>query len=116
MYELKGNLVMYKTEAMVAAVPYGRVISAFPTGTENQFEIKRFNFETEKYEHTDELTEWEGNAVAGGYFTVMPEPVPEPTEDDLIQAEMLLAQQEILINQQSQDEVLATILLAQQGV
>lgn len=42
------------------------------------------------------------------------EPVEEPTDEEIIQAEMLLNQQEILINQQSQDEVLAEILLGQQ--
>lgn len=39
-----------------------------------------------------------------------------PTEDELFRAETLLAQQEIKITQQSQDAVLAEILLSQQTV
>ena len=39
-----------------------------------------------------------------------------PTETELIQAEMLLNQQEIIIKQNEQDEVLAAILLGQQTV
>lgn len=46
-----------------------------------------------------------------------PEPVePEPTEEELIQAEILLNQAEILAKQNEQDEVLAEILLNQMGV
>ena len=44
------------------------------------------------------------------------EPVePEPTEEELAQAEMLLMQSEIIANQNAQDEVLAEILLNQIG-
>lgn len=39
-----------------------------------------------------------------------------PTENELIQAEMLLNQQEIIIKQNEHDEVLAAILLGQQTV
>lgn len=38
---------------------------------------------------------------------------PQPTEQEIIQAELMLNQAQILANQQSQDEVLATILLEQ---
>lgn len=41
---------------------------------------------------------------------------PEPTETELIQAELLLNQAEILAKQNEQDEVLAEILLNQMGV
>ena len=46
------------------------------------------------------------------------EPVsePEPTEDELIQAEILLNQAEIIAKQNEHDEVLAEILLGQQEV
>lgn len=44
------------------------------------------------------------------------EPMPEPTESELIQAELLLNQADILARQNEQDEVLAEILLNQMGV
>ena len=40
---------------------------------------------------------------------------PEPTEQELIQAELLLNQTQILINQEQQDMVLAELLLNQIG-
>lgn len=40
---------------------------------------------------------------------------PEPTPEELAQAEMLLMQSEIIANQNAQDEVLAEILLNQIG-
>lgn len=44
------------------------------------------------------------------------EPIPEPTEQELVQAELLLNQIEIMQKQDEQDEVLAEILLNQLGV
>lgn len=44
------------------------------------------------------------------------EPMPDPTESELIQAELLLNQADILARQNEQDEVLAEILLNQMGV
>lgn len=41
---------------------------------------------------------------------------PDPTETELIQAELLLNQADILARQNEQDEVLAEILLNQMGV
>lgn len=41
---------------------------------------------------------------------------PEPTENEIIQAEMLLNQAQIIATQEEQDEVLAAILLNQMGV
>lgn len=43
------------------------------------------------------------------------EVIPEPTDEELAQAEMLLMQSEIIANQMAQDEVLAEILLNQIG-
>lgn len=43
------------------------------------------------------------------------EPVQQPTEQELVQAEMLLNQIEIMSRQSEQDEVLAEILLNQMG-
>lgn len=45
-----------------------------------------------------------------------PAPESEPTEDEIIQAEMLLNQAQIIATQEEQDEVLAAILLNQMGV
>lgn len=42
-------------------------------------------------------------------------PEPEPTDQELIQAELLLNQTQILINQEQQDMVLAELLLNQIG-
>lgn len=52
------------------------------------------------------------------WITYEPEPGPEqePTETELIQAELLLNQQDIIIKQSEHDEVLAAILLGQQTV
>ena len=46
---------------------------------------------------------------------IEPVPEPEPTEQELIQAELLLNQAQILINQEQQDTVLAEFLLNQIG-
>ena len=48
-------------------------------------------------------------------FDTPVEVIPEPTDEELFQAEMLLMQSEILANQNAQDEVLAEILLNQIG-
>ena len=45
-----------------------------------------------------------------------PEEEAEPTEQEIIQAEMLLNQAEIIAKQNEHDEVLAEILLGQQEV
>ena len=44
------------------------------------------------------------------------EPQPEPTETDIINAEILLNQADIIAKQNEHDEVLAEILLNQMGV
>lgn len=45
-----------------------------------------------------------------------PTPEPEPTDEEIVQAEILLNQAEILAKQNEQHEVLAEILLNQMGV
>ena len=45
-----------------------------------------------------------------------PEITPEPTEQETVQAEILLNQAEIIAKQKEQDEVLAALLLGQQEV
>ena len=54
-------------------------------------------------------TSWEGEGL------IIPEQEETISDAELIQAEILLTQQEILINQQNQDETLAAILLTQAG-
>ena len=58
--------------------------------------------------------------VNGEWVSYEPEPElqPElqPTETEMIQAELLLNQQEIIIKQNEHDEVLAAIFLKQQTV
>lgn len=56
--------------------------------------------------------------VDGVWEEVESEPVsePEPTEQELIQAEILLNQAEIIAKQKEHDEVLAELLLGQQEV
>ena len=51
-------------------------------------------------------------------YTPEPAPAPElePTEEEIVQAEMLLNQAQIMATQQEQDEVLAAILLNQMEV
>ena len=50
------------------------------------------------------------------YYEEIVEPEYEPTETELIQAELLLNQIDIITKQNEQDEVLAEILLNQMGV
>lgn len=49
-------------------------------------------------------------------FEIIKKTEPEPTESELIQAELLLNQADILARQNEHDEVLAEILLNQMGV
>lgn len=49
------------------------------------------------------------------YVPPVVEVVVEPTTEELIMAELLVGQMEILTNQQAHDEVLAEILLGQLG-
>ena len=57
---------------------------------------------------------WNGNSWES--YTPEPAPEPEPTEEEIIQGEMLLNQAQIIATQNEQDEVLAAILLNQMGV
>ena len=56
--------------------------------------------------------------VDGEWVEYEPEPItePEPTEQEIMQAEMLLNQMQIISAQKEQDEVLAEILLNQMEV
>lgn len=114
---IDGN-VYFKEGDMFDYSHFGPEYISEPTEIENRFEVKKFDLQTTVYQHTDELMGWQGHEVVDGYFTVEPEPepLPEPTNQELIQAALLLNQQEIMIKQAEQDEVLALLLLGQQGV
>lgn len=53
--------------------------------------------------------------INGEWVDYVPEVVDEPTDQELINAEILLNQADILSNQAFMDEVLAEILLSQTG-
>lgn len=93
---------------------YGRLFTAVPTATENQYETKKFDTEQQEYIHTNELltfemysTTWE---VQDGYFTAVPpipepEPTADPTNTDIMaklleQEESTLNRDELLLEQQ----------------
>lgn len=57
---------------------------------------------------------WNGSSWES--YTPEPAPEPEPTEEEIIQVEMLLNQAQIIATQNEQDEVLAAILLNQMEV
>lgn len=57
---------------------------------------------------------WNGSSWE--IYTPEHQPEPEPTEEEIIQGEMLLNQAQIIATQEEQDEVLAAILLNQMGV
>nr|DAU66761.1 MAG TPA: hypothetical protein [Caudoviricetes sp.] len=54
-----------------------------------------------------------GKRYVNGVWEDAPQPIPTPTEEELLRAEMLLNQCDILINQENSDAVLAQILLNQ---
>lgn len=94
-FMIDGNDIFFKEGGMIAYSHYGRLYTAVPTETEHQFEIKKFNPETQGYMHTNELTTFEiyGQQVEvkNGYATAIPpEPVPEPEPEAT--AEQLIMQ------------------------
>lgn len=87
-YKISGGNVYFKEDDMVDYSHWGGLYISEPTETENQYEVKKFDLAAGQYLHSNELTEWQGNAVADGYFTVEPEPAPapDPTQSDRIEA------------------------------
>lgn len=66
-------------------------------------------------------TEYTQEVYSNGLTVLKPEKqseksLPEPTEEEILQAELLLNQMEILANQNAQDKTLAAILLNQMEV
>lgn len=65
---------------------------------------------------TQEEIEVIAERTLNDYIENKSEQQPEPTEEEIMQAEMLLNQMQIIATQQEQDEVLAEILINQMGV
>lgn len=74
------------------------------------------NDKTIKIDDDFDTTNKKWNGSDWESYTPDPSPEPEPTEDEIIQGEMLLNQAQIIATQQEQDEVLAAILLNQMEV
>ena len=104
MFKIENNNIFYKEESMIDWVHFGKVIIVDPTDTALEMEIKKFNLETETFEHCDELTEFEYNgkiySVENGFFTVEPAepvtPVYVPTQLDRIEAAVNQSKQDII--------------------
>lgn len=121
MFELRNeNQVWYKTSDMIEWIHYGNIQTVSPC-EENQYCIKKFNMENGNYEvdmtvtmHTFNGIEYE---VVDGYFTVVPtpEPIPVPTTQELVNAEILLNQVTQEARLTAIDEALAVILLNSTG-
>ena len=100
---------------------FGKIYSYFKTDSKNQYEIKKFNFDTGEYKHTNEKTEFtimgEIVAVIDGFAVLEPTtpPIPQPTEQDLLNAEILLNQTEQSAKLKEIDEAIAVLLINQNG-
>lgn len=122
MFKIENDSVMYKTPNMVDWIQYGKVLTvSVKQETENSYvcQVLKFNLNTEKYEPDTTVSDYylNGNLyeVVNGEFEVVKEKEPV-SEQEQLQAEILLNQCNLLINQENQDAVLAEILLNQMGV
>ena len=98
---------------------YGRKINATKEELKNfknavWYEGEFSFFDGEEKEDKIKIFTWDGEKIIIEYADK--EPQPEPTEEEIIQGEMLLNQAQIMATQQEQDEVLAAILLNQMEV
>lgn len=122
MFEIRNKTELwYKSQEMRDWIHYGKTITIQPTEIKNVFQVMKFNLENEKYEVATDITtiEYLGEkyAVLNGIFEVKETlETPMVSQMELMQAEMLLNQQDIIIKQSEHDEVLAAILLGQQTV
>lgn len=121
MFELRDeNQVWYKSNDMIEWIHYGNMQTVEPCG-ENKYCIKKFILENGNYEIDTTVTTYNFNSteyeVTDGYFTVtsIPEPVVEPTEQELINAELLINQVTQEARLTAIDETLAVILLNSTG-
>lgn len=124
MFEIRNcSDIWYKSEDMYDWIHYGKTIIIQPTKTKNILQVMKFNLNTERYEIFTDINKIEyldrEYTVVNGHFEIeesLEKQEPEYTETELIQAELLLNQQDIIIKQNEHDEVLAAILLGQQTV
>lgn len=93
----------------IATINEEGICTAVVSGTYNGRELK----DNEMFVETNAVC---GKRYVNGVWVDVPQPEPEPTDEELAQAEMLLMQVETLQNQEAQDEVLAEILLNQMEV
>lgn len=120
MFRIENGKVWYKSNDMITEIRYGNEQIAEPCGN-NQYCVKRFVLSSGNYEVDSLITAYNFNGtdyvVADGYFTVIPtpEPIPEPTAQDLVNADVLLAQAEQTSKLNSIDETLAVILINSAG-
>jgi hypothetical protein len=104
MFKIENNNIFYKEEPMIDWVHFGKVIIVDSTDIALEMEIKKFNLETETFEHYDGLIEYNYNGkiypVENGFFTVEPAepvtPVYVPTQLDRVEAAVLQSKQDII--------------------
>ena len=97
MFKIENNDIFYKEEPMIDWVHFGKVIIVDSTDTDFEMEIKKFNLETETFEHYNDLIEYNYNGkiypVENGFFTVEPTelivPTYVPTQLDRIESLLL---------------------------
>ena len=124
MFEIRNcSDIWYKSEDMYDWIHYGKTIISQPTKTKNILQVMKFNLNTERYEIFTDINKIEyldrEYTVVNGHFEIeesLEKQEPEYTETEIIQAQILLNQQEIIIKQNEHDEVLAAIFLKQQTV
>jgi len=121
MFELRNeNQVWYKSNDMIEWIHHGNLLIVEPC-EENKYCVKKFNMENGNYEVDTTVTVYNFNGtdyvVVDGYFTVIPipEPIPEPTTQDLINAEILLNQASQEARLTAIDETLAVVLINSAG-
>ena len=124
MFEIRNcSDIWYKSEDMYDWIHYGKTIIIQTTKTKNILQVMKFNLNTERYEIFTDINKIEyldrEYTVVNGHFEIeesLEKQEPEYTETEIIQAQILLNQQEIIIKQNEHDEVLAAIFLKQQTV
>lgn len=113
-FKIENKDVYFIEGTMPGFIHYGRLFTAIPTSTENQFEIKKFDLGQQQYLHTNELSAFEISGhiveVVEGFATALPqepepEAIPEPGNSELMaklseQEESALNRDELLLEQQ----------------
>lgn len=108
MFKIENGNIYYIEKPMIDWILYGKEVIVVSTDTKYQVEIKKFNIDTEDFEHYDGLKEYEINGkvydVINGFITVdPPEPLPEPEPSQLDRIESLLLEEKVEIQQEAID-------------